>query len=74
MATNITTRTDIETYVANEHPDFDGALADALVHEIQQADHPAWGSDWSRWLASNVADLRADAIRSLEPPRFRVTR
>jgi len=64
----ISSRTDIETYVANTHPDFDGALADALVYAIQQADHPAFGEDWEPWLDANAADLRVAAARALEPP------
>lgn len=59
----ITSRTDIETYVANSHADFcEQNLDGALVAVIQDADHPDYGTDWSEWLDANIAELRADVL------------
>jgi hypothetical protein len=56
----ISSRTDIETYVANENPGGVYGHADlmaALVDSIQAADHPAYGRDWSEWLDAHVDGL-----------------
>jgi hypothetical protein len=60
----ISSRTDIDTYVANEQPDFTGALAEALGGEIQNADHPDYGGDWAEWLNANIEALRESALES----------
>jgi hypothetical protein len=57
-AMTISSRTDIETYVANWHADLGDGAAALLVGAIQDADHPAYGRDWSEWLDANV-----DAIK-----------
>ncbi len=55
----ITSRTDIETYVANSHPDFvEHGVATNLVQAIQDADHPAYGTDWSEWLDAHIETIR----------------
>ena len=62
--TIITSRTDLETYVDNSHPDFvEHGLRDALVQAIQAEDHPAWGADWSAWLDQHIEDIRVDVSR-----------
>lgn len=67
----ISSRTDIETYVANENPGGVYGHADlmaALVDSIQAADHPAYGRDWSEWLDAHVdglvGDVLADEVQS----------
>jgi hypothetical protein len=56
----ISSRTDIETYIANKNPA--GVyghedLCDALAHAIQAADHPAYGRDWAEWLDAHMDGL-----------------
>jgi hypothetical protein len=54
----ISSRTDIETYVANANPG--GVYPDgveALADIIQSANHPAFGRDWEEWLNANVDDF-----------------
>jgi hypothetical protein len=58
----ISSKTDIVTYVRDAHADFVAqGLAGELADAIQDADHPAYGEDWSEWLAANVGALR-DAV------------
>lgn len=59
----ISSRTDIETYVGNDQPDFDEpGLADALVEAIQDADHPDYGDDWALWLGANIGAIRDSVL------------
>ena len=56
--TIINTASDIDTWIWDVRMDvvFEG-YAEALREAIQQADHPAYGSDWSEWLSANVEPL-----------------
>jgi len=62
----IRSRTDIETYVRNTESAEFPALNEALVGEIQNADHPPYGEDWAEWLDANVEKLR-DGIEDMTP-------
>lgn len=63
----ISSQTDLETYVGNAHPDFQGIQATRLVLAIRRAaDCPAWGEDWEGWLTQRVGELREEAAA---PPR-----
>lgn len=54
----ITSRTDLDVWIANVRPDVEAAgLAVALGDAIQAAEHPRWGSDWAEWLAAHVDEL-----------------
>ncbi|MFA4900864.1 MAG: hypothetical protein WC563_15205 [Brevundimonas sp.] len=53
----ITTRTDLHTYLADTRADLAERYVDAVLDQIQFSDHPAWGADWSDWLAENVPGL-----------------
>lgn len=64
MANIVSSRTDIETYVADAHADLGSELGALLVAEIQAADHPAYGRDWSEWLDANIAELRNGTLES----------
>jgi hypothetical protein len=50
----IESRTDLETYIADTHSDLAEMgenYVEAVIDQIQFSDHPAWGEDWSEWLA-----------------------
>lgn len=64
MALFVESVQDIETYVANSHPDF-GDDGQALVERIQLAEHPAYGTDWSEWLDANIEGLREQAFENI---------
>jgi hypothetical protein len=52
------TATNIDTWIWNNRTDVaDEGYAAPLREAIQQADHPAYGSDWSQWLNDNVEPL-----------------
>jgi hypothetical protein len=54
----ISSRQDIVNYVTNVRYDVHVlGLTDALVEAIRDADHPAFGEDWSDWLDANVDAL-----------------
>ncbi len=59
MSAVITTKRDIETYLANTRSDLaavqNGDLA-TPAKALQLADHPPWGSDWAEWLDSDEAE------------------
>lgn len=58
----ISSRTDIDTYVSNVHPDCEEhGLETELADAIQDADHPSYGTDWEEWLDANIDELRAEA-------------
>jgi len=55
MGTRISSRSDLDTYVANSVGGLEAerhgkAIVDALLAE----DHPPWGEDWSEWLGSTI--------------------
>ena len=55
----INSATDIATYVDNSHPDVvSSGLASELAEAIQDANHPAYGTDWTEWLDAHVDALR----------------
>lgn len=61
----ISSLTDIRTYVVNENPGGvygHDDLTDALVEAIRDADHPAYGRDWSRWLDDEIDGLVVSAV------------
>lgn len=59
----INSKTDIENYVTDDHYDVVSAgLHRQLVSDIQDADHPAYGTDWSEWLDREIDELKADLI------------
>lgn len=69
MRTIITSRRDIDTYVTDSHPDVcEHDLRSQLVDEIQTADHPPYGQDWSEWLEQNVDRLRAKLAGPAQEP------
>jgi hypothetical protein len=71
MATmTITTRTDIAIYLDNSHADFAQEYGnegrESLVQAIQDADHPAYGTDWADWLDEHANDLRVEVGLKLD--------
>jgi hypothetical protein len=63
----VTTKSDIETWIANYRYDVVAeGLQEALTGAIQSADHPPYGSDWENWLDANVEPLLT-AILEDEP-------
>jgi hypothetical protein len=50
--TTISSTTDIRVWVQNGRPDVTGDDVSRLVDAIRSADHPAYGTDWSEWLAA----------------------
>lgn len=59
----ISSRTDIETYVATAHHDFvTDHLDGALVAAIQGADHPDYGCDWEEWLDKHIDQIREAVV------------
>jgi hypothetical protein len=57
----ISSKTDIETYVANELGDWSTEGASLLVETIRCDDHPPWGRDWTGWLEENIDRLCDEA-------------
>ncbi len=41
-----------------------------LADAVAEADHPAYGTDWSEWLDSNVPALEAQIVEAEEGPGF----
>lgn len=62
MSTYINSIRDIDTYVSNTNPGNVGQENVELVTEaITDADHPAFGTDWSEWLEANAERIALDA-------------
>lgn len=62
----ISSRTDIEIYVGNEHPDFcEHNLDNELVDAIQNSEHPDYGNNWNEWFEINIDTIRETVIAKL---------
>lgn len=66
MQNTMTTRNDLRNWVDSVTTNWDGrtdADVDAITDTIQADNHPAWGTDWSEFLATlpeNLVELIAD--------------
>lgn len=50
----ITTLTDLQNFVRDRMGDAGTDDVLAVTDALQSANHPAWGSDWSEWLADEM--------------------
>ena len=63
----VTTRADIETWVANYRYDITLAgYQEQVVESLRAADHPPWGTDWEPWIGEETNDI-VDRILMDEP-------
>jgi len=61
----ISSRSDILTYLADVRADASD-YAEAIADQVQHSDHPAWGSDWSTWLAEELPGLIEETVAGVD--------
>lgn len=62
----IESRSDIVTYIDNNRPDIvEAGETGRVVAGLLDADHPAWGTDWSGWLPTAI-DCAIDFAPALD--------
>jgi hypothetical protein len=69
----ITSRTDIETYLTDTRADLatlGERYVSAVCDQIQASDHPAWGTDWTEWLAEWADSVITETVDGLDAIEF----
>lgn len=60
----VSTSADLGTYLGHTRGDLDKATAVAVAERLRDGAHPAWGTDWSAWLAAAVDRAVAAEVAS----------
>lgn len=60
---------EVRTYIEGRYADLGAEYVEAVMAQIWESDHPAYGEDWSDWLAEAVPEIVAVCVDALDALR-----